>query len=103
MDAGSNSKTQKSFDNVTNPPLITASADKLILEILCVPELHLLLGINKQLKKQNKNSVLFRCSRKMLKEFERKVFCSKKAGKKFMDNYLKKVGLLKNPIYPYMS
>ena len=39
----------------------------------------------------------------MLKEFERKVFCSKKAGKKFMDNYLKKVGLLKNPLYPYIS
>ena len=65
VDGGANKKTQKRFQNVTNPPLLTGSDDKLVLDILAVPELHLLLGIVD----------------KLLREFENRVFETKNRGK----------------------
>ena len=44
MEAGADPKKQQQFDNVTHTTLITASLEKLVLESLNVPELHLLLG-----------------------------------------------------------
>ena len=79
VNSGSNSKTQKNFDNVTNPPLITSPVETQIIEILCVPELHLLLGVVE----------------KLLREFENRVFLNKNTGKKFMDNYLKSVSIVR--------
>ena len=37
-------KTQQRFQNVTNPPLLAGDVDRKVLGLLCVPELHLLLG-----------------------------------------------------------
>ena len=48
MADGSVSKKQKFYQNVTNPPLLTGDAGKLVLEILGVPELHLLIGMEDQ-------------------------------------------------------
>ena len=45
MEAGEEPKKQQLFDNVTHPPLLTSPLEKLIIETLNVPELHLLLGI----------------------------------------------------------
>ena len=50
VDAGSDAKRQQLYDNVTNPPLITSSVEKLVIESLSVPELHLLLGKNKSIR-----------------------------------------------------
>ena len=44
VEDGSDAKKQQLYDNVTNPPLITSSVEKLVIESLSVPELHLLLG-----------------------------------------------------------
>ena len=41
---GSKIKKQQFYQNVTNQPLITGDPDKQILNILGVPELHLLIG-----------------------------------------------------------
>ena len=41
---GSHKKKQQLYQNVTNQPLITGDAGKLVLKILAVPELHLLIG-----------------------------------------------------------
>ena len=46
---------------------------------MCVPELHLLLGVVE----------------KLLREFENRVFLNKNTGKKFMDNYLKSVSIVR--------
>ena len=41
---GSHKKKQQLYQNVTNQPLITGDAGKLVLKILAVPELHILIG-----------------------------------------------------------
>ena len=79
---------------MTNLPLITSSAEKQIIEILCVPELHILLGKNVTLFYFEVYNLCSGVVEKLLKEFERKVFSSKTLGKVFMDNYLKKVILV---------
>ena len=107
--AGSDKKKQKNYQNVTNSPLLTGSADKQLLSILCVPELHLLLGeyteISTHQKNKQKNcrylqisllSVVFKPINlgivdKLITEFENRVFSTKKAGRKFMDDYLKEI------------
>ena len=66
IDSGSDLKKQQQFENVTHPPLITSSLEKLVIESLNVPELHLLLG-----KKINPKTVLithliFRSYRKIV-------------------------------------
>ena len=53
VEAGSDTKKQQEFENITNPPLLTSSPDKLIIEILSVPQLHILLG------KEMKNCISF--------------------------------------------
>ena len=42
--SGSPRRNQKKFQNVVNSPLITGDPGQLVLEILSVPELHLLIG-----------------------------------------------------------
>ena len=37
-------KTQMKYQNVTNAPLLTDEPGKKVIELLCVPELHLLIG-----------------------------------------------------------
>ena len=44
VEGGSDLKTQRQFQNVVNQPLLTGGLDKKVIEIICVPELHLLLG-----------------------------------------------------------
>lgn len=44
VDAGSN-KDAKSFKNCINPPIIQSNEDRLILDLIPPPELHLLLGV----------------------------------------------------------
>ena len=40
-------KTQMAFENVTNPPIITSkNLEKLIIEMIAPPELHMLIGNN---------------------------------------------------------
>ena len=39
-------KKQKEYENVTHEPLVSGDAETFVLDILCVPELHLLLGKN---------------------------------------------------------
>ena len=91
VEEGSNSKNQKIFENVTNTPLLTSSAEKKIIEIISVPELHLLLGNKKCIMQKKLLSMIVGVVEKLLREFENRVFQDKKVGKKFMDNYLKKV------------
>ena len=67
VEAGSDTKKQQEFENVTNPPLLTSSPDKLIIEILSVPQLHILLG------KETKTGtlmyfILSRCCRKVAEQ-----------------------------------
>jgi hypothetical protein len=50
---GQTPKNSRKFDNITNPPLLIFSPDKLIIEILSVPQLHILLG------KEMKNCISF--------------------------------------------
>ena len=76
-EAGGIKRTQQKYQNVTNPPLLTADDSKLIIEVLCIPELHILIGVVD----------------KLLKEFEKNVFPSEDLGLKFMDKYLKKVAI----------
>ena len=93
VEAGADPKKQQQFQNVTHPPLITASLEKLILESLNVPELHLLLGTDIQAKIMNLVFIQLSIGvvEKLLKEFERNVFSTRDLGKTFMNNYLKKV------------
>ena len=70
---GSKMKKQQLYENVTNPPLVTGSVDDLILKMFAIPELHLLIGVVD----------------KLLTEFENRALLTKKAGRKFMDRYLK--------------
>ena len=76
-EAGGIKRTQQKYQNVTNPPLLTADDSKLIIEVLCIPELHILIGVVD----------------KLLKEFKKNVFPSEDLGLKFMDKYLKKVAI----------
>ena len=78
-EAGSKVRTQQLYQNFTNHPLITSLPDKLIIEILAVPELHLLLGV----------------VNKLMDEIESQVFLSKSDGKEFMDNFLKSAGVVR--------
>ena len=78
-EAGSKAKTQQLYQNFTNHPLITSLPDKLIIEMLAVPELHLLLGV----------------VNKLMDEIESQVFLSKSDGKEFMDNFLKSAGVVR--------
>ena len=101
------SKKQKFYQNVTNPPLLTGDAGQLVLQILGVPELHLLIGIG-VIKDQNleilelfdysspSTIVTLRISLtlvqsgivdKLLTEFERKVLETRKAGLTFVDKF----------------
>ena len=45
VEDGSPVKKQKDYQNVIKAPLITGRPDQSVMEILCLPELHLLLGI----------------------------------------------------------
>ena len=47
VEDGSPVKKQKDYQNVINAPLITGRPDQTVMETLCLPELHLLLGIYK--------------------------------------------------------
>ena len=75
---------------MTNPPLLTGENDQKALGLLCVPELHLLLGteINKGIYEKH---FFLGIVDKLLSEFENGVFPTKTGGKKFMDDFLKKV------------
>ena len=44
LDHGSDYKNQKHFHNFVNSPLVTGPADKLVLDLLNLPSLHILLG-----------------------------------------------------------
>ena len=50
-----------------------------MIEIISIPELHLLLGIVE----------------KFIKEFQNKVFPSKEIGKEFVDKFLKRVNIVR--------
>ena len=79
LEEGSNLRNQSLYQNIINASLITGSPEEKVIEIISVPELHLLLGIVE----------------KFIKEFQNKVFPSKEMGKAFLDNFLKKVNIVK--------
>ena len=91
VEAGSVKKTQQRFQNVTNPPLLAGDLDQKVLGLLCVPELHLLLGTEKYFLLFIVFFISLGVVDKIMNEFENRVFVTKKAGKKWMDSYLKKV------------
>ena len=93
MEDGSVRAKQKLYQNVVNEPLITGDADKKVLEILCVPELHLLLGRIIIYKIIFNSNMFIGIVDKLLTEFERGVFPTKEAGLDFMNNFLKKVAI----------
>ena len=57
VDAGSDSRQQKDYENVVNPPLLQCQPDELVLDLLPVPQLHLLLGIVDKLLKLLEDSL----------------------------------------------
>ena len=82
VEEGSNSKNQKIFENVTNTPLLTSSAEKKIIEIISVPELHLLLG-NKKCIIQKKTIIYdCRCGREVVKRVWEQSFPGQESGEK---------------------
>jgi hypothetical protein len=64
-------KTKQKYHNVTNDPLLTRDADTLVLKLLCVPELHLLIGL----------------VGKLISEVEKRVFPTNKKGKAFINTF----------------
>ena len=72
VSSGSDIKHASKYGNVINAPLITGPEDKLILDIVNFPELHVLTGV----------------VGKLVKEFERKVFVTAEDGKNFMDCWM---------------
>ena len=82
---------QQLYQNITNQPLLTGEPTQLILTILAVPELHLLIGRYTQYINYISDNISVCIVDKLMTEFERRVLSSKTAGRKFMDDFLKKV------------
>ena len=89
VDNGANLRQQKNFQNVVNSPLLTGDESTKVIEIISVPELHLLLG---RLPYKVYIHIFYSgIVAKFIKEIQAKVFMCKNSGKKFMDRFLKKV------------
>ena len=76
---------------MTNQPLLAGDLDQKVLGLLCVPELHLLLGTEEYFLLLIVFFISLVVVDKIMTEFENRVFVTKKVGKKWMDSYLKKV------------
>ena len=64
MADGTNLKKAKKYTNVVHPPLLTGDKNKKILELVNIPDLHILLGV----------------VHKILKEIEKNLFKNKECG-----------------------
>ena len=74
LEDGSKYQKQKLYQNIVNSPLITGPPDKLVLDLLNLPSLHLLIGVVE----------------KQIKEIEKVVFSTFEEGEQFMEGFLKK-------------
>ena len=79
VEDGAKSKQQQHYQNVVNQPLITGPPEKLVLDLLNCPSLHILIGI----------------VNKLIIEFEKNVFSSYDEGELWMETFLKKMCILR--------
>ena len=80
LDAGEDKKKQRNFDNVVNEPLLQADDSALILDLLPIPQLHILLGVVDKLLHLIEDNIMEG---------------DKNAGRAFMDQFLKSVHILR--------
>ena len=76
-ESGMDLKDAKMFKNIVRKPLLHGDSDTLVLEVLNLPELHLMTGV----------------TGKIVKEMENKCFESKAEGKLFFDKFLKDMNI----------
>ena len=89
VDNVANLRQQKNFQNVVNSPLLTGDESTKVIEIISVPELHLLLG---RLPYKVYIHIFYSgIVAKFIKEIQAKVFMCKNSGKKLIYRFLKKV------------
>ena len=79
MENGAEWKHSKDYKNVTNPPLITGEDDTLMLDILFLPELHIMTGVTE----------------KILKAMEKLCFSCLQDGDNFLDDFFKRYDIKK--------
>ena len=70
---GSKYQKQKLYQNFVNSPLVTGPPDRLVLDLLNLPSLHILIGVVD----------------KHIKEIEKKMFTTIEEGEQFMEEFLK--------------
>ena len=79
IEAGGDIAKAKEYMNVPRKPLLAGNPGDMVLDILIPPELNCMTGV----------------AEKIIKELERTCFVTRKAGKLFVDNFLKKNNIKK--------